>query len=205
MFMNPQIQILMFEFFIKKKNENKVGSFAFRLLLMYKSYTINSMNFRNLKGVVNFSTLKLIIMVPAMLLFIACNKDDDTFARVTVNGNALTTSPSDFVVGDRSDFNGDIDASFTGNGGSATRVFSWNNNLSTADYNADITATSEGSFQMIVEDAEGVIVLDRSIQGGTEPDSFGGVTSQGASGIWTVTIIVANFSGDGSFSLSEGN
>ena len=95
--------------------------------------------------------------------------------------------------------------SFAGNGGSLTRSFIWNNNLNTADYNADITATSEGSFRMVVEDSEGVVVLDRSIQGGSEPDSIDGVTSSGASGIWTVTIEVTNFNGDGSFSLSEGD
>ena len=143
------------------------------------------------------SVLGVATLVLAFVFFVGCNKDDDTFARVTVNGTLL--------VGDRSDFNGDIDASFTGNGGTATRTFSWNNNLSTADYNADITATSEGSFRMIVEDSEGVVVLDRTIEGGSEPDSFSGVTSQGASGIWTVTIEVTNFDGDGSFSLSEGN
>ncbi len=152
-----------------------------------------------------FKKWSLFLALPAVLFFTSCSKDDDAFVRVTVNGTQLNTSPSDFVVGDRSDFNGDIDASFTGNGGTATRIFSWNNNLSTADYNADITATSEGSFRMIVEDSEGVVVLDRSIQGGTEPDTIGGVTSAGASGIWTVTIEVTNFTGDGSFSLSEGN
>ena len=141
--------------------------------------------------------LKLLLLVPAMVFFIACNNDDDTYARITVNGTLL--------IEDRSDFNGDIDASFTGNGGTATRSFIWNNNLNTADYNADITATSEGSFQMIVEDSEGMVVLDRTIDGGTEPDSIDGVTSQGASGIWTVTITVTSFDGDGSFSLSEGN
>ena len=135
----------------------------------------------------------------------ACNKDDDTFARVTVNGTLLKAGASDFTVGDRSDFNGDIDASFTGNGGTATRMFSWNNNLTTADYNADITATSRGNFQMIVEDSEGVVVLDRTIQGGGEPDTIGGVTNAGASGIWTVTIRVTSFDGDGSFSLSQGD
>lgn len=149
--------------------------------------------------------LTLFLALPALLFFTSCSKDDDAFARVTVNGTQLNTSPSDFVVGDRSDFNGDIDASFTGNGGTAIRVFSWNNNLSTADYNADITANADGSFRMIVEDSEGVVVLDRSIQGGTEPDTIGGVTSAGTSGIWTVTIEVTDFSGDGSFSLSEGN
>ncbi len=151
-------------------------------------------------------TLKLASFVFAFVFLASCsNDDDDTFANVTVNGTMLSTSPSDFVVGDRSDFNGDIDASFTGNGGSATRIFSWNNNLSTADYNADITATSEGSFQIVVRDAEEAIVLDRTIQGGAEPDSIDGVTSAGASGIWTVTISVSSFNGDGSFSLSEGD
>ena len=148
---------------------------------------------------------KYALLIPSLVFFVACNKDDDSFARVSVNGTQLTTSPSDFVVGDRSDFNGDVDASFTGNGGSTTRVFSWNNNLSTADYNADVTLASEGSFQMIVEDSEGVVVLDRTIQGGTEPDTIGGVTEDGATGIWTVTLVVTNFDGDGSFSLSEGN
>jgi hypothetical protein len=133
----------------------------------------------------------------AIIFFVACSKDDDSFARITVNNTLL--------VGDRSDFNGDIDASFTGNGGSVARSFIWNNNLNTADYNADITASSEGTFRMIVEDSEGSVVLDRTIDGSTEPDTVGGVTSSGASGIWTVTIQVTEFTGDGSFSLSEGN
>ena len=140
-----------------------------------------------------------------VLTVIACSKDDDAFASVAVHGTTLRTSPSDFTVGDRSDFNGDINASFTGNGGSTTRIFSWNNNLSTADYNADITATTEGTFNMVVTDADANIVLNRSLNGAVEPDSFSGVTDAGTSGIWTVTITVESFSGDGSFSLSEGN
>ena len=149
--------------------------------------------------------LKIALLLPALVLFIACSKDDDTFARITVNGTQLTASPSDFTVGDRSDFDGDIDASFTGNGGTTTRMFSWNNNLTTADYNADVTLAQEGSFRILLEDSEGMVILDRTIEGGTEPDSIDGVTQAGASGIWTVTIEVGNFTGDGSFSLSEGN
>ena len=145
----------------------------------------------------NSGILKIAVLLMTVLSVVACNKDDDSFARVTVNGTLL--------VGDRSDFNGDIDASFTGNGGSASRSFIWNNNLNTADYNADITTATEGTFRMIVEDSEGTIVLDRSIDGSTDTDTIGGVTSQGASGIWTVTIQVTDLNGDGSFSLSEGN
>lgn len=141
--------------------------------------------------------LKIAMVFMTVILIVSCNKDDDSFANVTVNGTLL--------VGDRSDFNGDIDASFTGNGGSASRSFIWNNNLNTADYNADITALAEGTFRIIVEDSEGTTVLDRIIDGNTEPDTIGGVTSSGASGIWTVNIQVTDFNGDGSFSLSEGN
>ncbi|MEY8020439.1 hypothetical protein AB8P51_06405 [Muriicola sp. SD30] len=148
---------------------------------------------------------KSIIAGIMVLTVISCSKDDDPTASVTVNGTTLTATPSDFTVGDQSDFNGDIDASFTGNGGSATRMFSWNNGLATADYNADITATTDGTFNMIVTDADANIVLNRSLNGAVEPDSFSGVTDAGTAGIWTVTITVESFSGDGSFSLSEGN
>jgi len=149
--------------------------------------------------------IKSFIAGVMVLTVIACSKDDDPTASVTVNGTTLRTSPSDFVVDDQGDFNGDLDASFTGNGGSTTRMFSWNNNLTTADYNVDITATTVGTFRMVIEDSAGAVVLDRSLNGAVEPDSFSGVTSTGASGIWIVTITVGDFSGDGSFSLSEGN
>jgi hypothetical protein len=145
----------------------------------------------------NTGLLKITGLVVTALFFVTCDKDDDSSVAVSVNGTIL--------VGDRSDFNGDIDASFTGVEGSDSRSFIWNNNLNTADYNADITASTVGTFQITVEDSEGSIVLNRTIDGGTEPDTIGGVTSSGVSGIWTVTIQVTNFTGDGSFSLSEGN
>lgn len=100
---------------------------------------------------------------------------------------------------------GDIGGDFTGNGGSTAKVFNWQNDLSTADYNADITATANGVFQMIVKDSGGKIVLDRSLKGNEEPDTFSGVTSSGTPGRWTVTITITNYNGDGSFSLSEGD
>lgn len=142
---------------------------------------------------------KLFLMIFAVVasnIFVGCsNDDDDTMVQVRVNG---------VIFDDGDDFDGDVDGDFEGNGGTASRTFVWLNNLTTADYNADITATSEGSFQIIVRDSEANIVLDRTIQGGTEPDSIDGVTALGASGIWSVTIEVTNFNGDGSFSLSEG-
>lgn len=141
----------------------------------------------------------MLLTIVASTVFVGCSDDDDsdTMAQVSVNGTVL------FDDGD--DFNGDVDGDFTGNGGSATRTFLWMNNLTTADYNADITASAEGTFNMLVLDADGNTVLNRSLDGASEPDSFSGVTDAGTSGIWSVTISLDSFNGNGSFSLSEGD
>ncbi|MHA6278839.1 hypothetical protein ACXYMT_01540 [Salinimicrobium sp. CAU 1759] len=131
-------------------------------------------------------------------IMVGCSSDDDTTeAIVKVNGTALVSNDDDFF--------GDINGDFTGSGGSVARTFTWANSLSTADYNADITATTSGVFRMVVKDSDGKTVLDRSLNGATEPDSFSGVTSAGSPGIWSVTITLTSFNGDGSFSLSEGD
>ena len=127
-----------------------------------------------------------------LTLLVGCNSDDDTnnlFANVIINEGPI----------------GDIGGDFTGNGGNTSETFEYQNRLPTADYNADITASSDGFFQMIVRDADGTVVLDRMLNGNVEPDSFSGVTSAGAAGTWTVTINLTDFNGDGSFSLSEGD
>ena len=141
--------------------------------------------------------LKLSLIVMSFIAVVNCSSDDvDVIAEVRINN---------IIFDNGDDFDGDVNGSFTGTGGSVTRSFIWQNSLSTADYNADITATTDGMFTMVVTDADGTVVLDRSLDGAVEPDSFSGVTSSGTAGLWTVTITLSNFSGDGSFSLSEGN
>jgi hypothetical protein len=136
---------------------------------------------------------KLLTILTALTLFIgtftSCSDDDGPAANITVN-----EGPS-----------GDIGGDFTGNGGNASRTINWTNNLATADYNADITATASGTFQIVVADSEGTVVFDRTLNGGTEPDSIDGVTQAGEPGNWTVTITLTSFNGDGSYSLSAGN
>ncbi len=140
------------------------------------------------------------LLTPILLflfLAVACN-DDDSMPKAQVKVNNVV-----FDNGD--DFFGDIDGDFTGEGGSITRTFNWESAKSTADYNADITATAEGIFKFEVFDADGNQVLERSLDGSVEPDSFSGVTSSGTPGIWTVRITLTSFMGDGSFSMTEGN
>ncbi|WP_297691150.1 hypothetical protein [uncultured Eudoraea sp.] len=139
------------------------------------------------------SNFNLLTIFTAMVLFIgtfsSCSDDDGPTANITIN-----EGPS-----------GDIGGDFTGNGGNASRTINWSNNLTTADYNADITATATGAFNIVVADSEGTVVLDRTLNGGTEPDSIDGVTQAGEPGNWTVTITITSFNGDGSYSLSAGN
>ncbi|WP_242084964.1 hypothetical protein [Aestuariivivens sediminis] len=136
---------------------------------------------------------KLLTIFTAMVLFIgtltSCSDDDGPTASITVN-----EGPS-----------GDIGGDFTGNGGNSSRTINWTNNLATADYNADITSTASGTFNFVIADSEGTVVLDRTLNGGTEPDTIGGVTQSGVPGNWTVTITITSFNGNGSYSLSAGN
>jgi hypothetical protein len=139
------------------------------------------------------SNFKLLTIFTAMVLFIgtfsSCSDDDGPTANITVNEGPT----------------GDIGGDYTGNGGNASRTINWTNNLATADYNADITATSTGTFNIVVADSEGNVVLDRTLNGGTEPDTIDGVTQAGEPGNWTVTVTITSFNGDGSYSLSAGN
>jgi hypothetical protein len=165
------------------------------------SYTkiINLKNFKIMLQIKMFKNLFMTAMAIVCLTVVSCSNDDGPtpIAEITVNGTVL--------IGNADDFFGDISGDFTGNGGSSKRTFEWQNSLNTADYNADITATAKGVFQIEVKDAAGNVVLNRSLSGALEPDSFSGVTSSGTPGIWSVTITLTSFNGDGSFSLSEGN
>jgi hypothetical protein len=138
----------------------------------------------------NFNLLTILTLFTLSLTTLtSCSDDDGPTVNITVNEGP----------------DGDIGGDFTGDGGNGSRSITWTNNLATADFNADITSTSTGTFELVVEDANGTVVLNRSIEGGTEPDTIGGVTGAGEPGNWTVTIILQSFNGDGSYSLSAGN
>ncbi len=135
--------------------------------------------------------LKSILITFLLVAFIGCNKDDDQALTASVNNTSFSTG----------NFNGDV----TGNGGSTTESFTWNNAEATADYNMDITSSATGSLRFQMKDVNGVTVLDRTLVGGTVPDSYSGVTNAGIPGNWMVTITLTNFDGNGSFSATSGD
>ncbi|THD66625.1 hypothetical protein E7Z59_12605 [Robertkochia marina] len=128
-----------------------------------------------------------------MVLFISlatvsCSDDDGPTAEVNLTAQ-------------NTDFDGDV----TGTGGSLSNSYTWSNPLTTVDYNMDITTSSGGSFQLILQDAEGTVVLDQTLVKGQGDDSRSGVSQAGVPGDWTVQIVLSDFNGDGSFSISPGN
>ena len=140
------------------------------------------------------------LAIPILLLLfiaVACN-DDDSMPKSQVKVN-------DIVFDNGDDFFGDIDGDFMSEGGSITRIFNWESSKPTADYNADITSSADGMFKIEVFDADEKLILNKSLSGAAEPDSFSGVTSKGTPGLWTVRITLHTFMGDGSFSMSEGD
>ncbi|MFX3625839.1 MAG: hypothetical protein ACN6I4_00630 [bacterium] len=114
------------------------------------------------------------------------DKDDGTCTYPTINLNA---------TGD-----GDV----TGGGGSATSTREWTNSQPKAELNMDITAARGGSFQIVVKDADGNEVINETLTVGVGDDSKNVCSAIGTSGTWSVTVTLTNFSGDGSFSLSQG-
>ncbi len=89
---------------------------------------------------------------------------------------------------------------FEGDGNSGTYSFAWENSKRRAHLNFDITSPS-GSVQMILNDARGNEVLNQTITGGNSADTYSGLSEEGVSGMWLVTVVLSNFDGDGSYSL----
>lgn len=99
---------------------------------------------------------------------------------------------------------GGDDGDVTGSGGSATSTHTWYNSQSKAELNMDITAGDGGSFQVIVDDADGNEVLNETLEVGVGDDSKTACSTSGTSGTWTVTVKLTDFDGDGSFTLQQG-
>ena len=127
-------------------------------------------------------TLGLSIIVGIMTtLFVSCAKDDP-FASIN------TLEPLNK--------SGDI----RGDGGSATKTWSFENTNVTAGWDMSMNASS-GTFQMVLKDADGKTVLDKTLTVGTGPQSADGTSSSGTAGTWTATITLTNFNGTGDFSF----
>ncbi len=145
------------------------------------------------------NTFKAVLMIfLGLVLTTSCSKykkfDNNEVIENTFTGSVIITSTGT-----------DPAADFTGNEDSGTYSFAWVNSGTVASLNFDITAPSGSSVQFIINDKRGKEVLNKTLNGGTAEDTFSGVSDEGKSGTWKVTIIFTNFTGDGSYSVHPGS
>lgn len=110
-------------------------------------------------------------------------KDDGTCTYPTINTSSTNTS-------------GDV----KGAGGTASKTWTFTNNKTTVGWDMSIDATS-GSFQLVLKDASGVSVLDKTLTAGSGPQDAAGTSSAGTAGTWTATITLTKFNGTGDYSF----
>ena len=149
---------------------------------------------------INFLMLvrySILLLLSVGLLFTSCKRPYKKYENMDVIENTYTGKIE--ITSTGTDPAGD----FTGNGDSGTYAFVWENDKKTAQLNYDIT-TKSGSVQFILLDARGDEVLNHTITVGDD-DTFSGVSEPGKRGKWLVKIVLNNFHGDGSFSISPGD
>ncbi len=88
----------------------------------------------------------------------------------------------------------------SGFGGTASKTVTFTNDNSTVGWDMAIDASS-GSFQLVVKDADGTTVIDKTLTAGSGAQDADGTSSSGTSGTWTATISLTSFNGTGDYSL----
>lgn len=136
-----------------------------------------------------------VFSVFTFLTLLSCGTGLEPDSVMTINGKVLLINGAEFE--------GDLDGQFVSKGGLETKFFLWQNNENTAGYKADI-ASALGTFRMVIEDAEGTVVFNETLDGDSSGNSLSGVTDQGVAGQWTVRISLTAFVGAGTFSLNQG-
>lgn len=128
-----------------------------------------------------------LVLALALVAFLApsCKKEKQPTPTATINVMAGSFNKS-----------GDIG----GNGGTATKTFTFNNTNTTAGWDMSITA-SVGTFQLILKDASGTVVLDKILTAGSGAQSASGTSIAGTVGQWSATINLSNFNGRGDYSF----
>ncbi|MCI5058420.1 MAG: hypothetical protein MRY83_20075 [Flavobacteriales bacterium] len=138
-----------------------------------------------------------IILILGVTLFSCTKKEYDKYDNAEVICNTFTGN-IDITSG-----GSDPGADFTGNGDSGEYCFVWDNKQKKASANFDIT-TPTGSVQLIMEDALGTEVLNKTRSAGGN-DSYSGVSNKGEPGKWMIKFIFTDFDGDGSYSFHPGD
>ena len=140
----------------------------------------------------------LAFLVSGLTMLLSCEKEDEEYNNLEVVENTFTGTVKITSTGQ------DPAGDFIGNNHSGKYSFAWNNPQTVASANFDVTTSGGGFVQMIIKDANGSEVLNAT-RPNSGNDTFSGVSREGKSGTWLVTLIFTNLKGDGSFSMHPGD
>ena len=145
--------------------------------------------------------IKLGIIIPAVLslfFIMSCNKNKyDDYENTQIIENSYTGNVDNFS-GDS-----DPDANFTGDNDSGVFSFAWVNSGSKAKVKLNITSSSTGSVKLILNDSKGKEVFNKSFSNSDNINTFDGLTDEGETGTWKVSLEFTNFNGQGSFEIDN--
>jgi hypothetical protein len=139
-----------------------------------------------------------ILLIGSSITMTSCSDeyaefDNNEVVENTYTGNINVTSEGEDPGGD-----------FTGDGDSGIYSFVWENKQNKANLDFDVTTQAGGSVQIILNDAAGNEVLNKTRPEGNN-DTFSGVSKKGKKGKWLVTIKLTDFNGDGSWDINQGD
>lgn len=114
--------------------------------------------------------------------FTSCSREGDLTATINTN--------------EPNNISGDV----SGNGGSVTKTWTFENTNVRAGWDMSIDA-SAGSFRLVLEDVEGTSVVDQTLTAGSGPQSADGTSEDGVAGTWTATLTLTGLKGSGDYSF----
>lgn len=125
-----------------------------------------------------------LLSMALMLIITSCSKKSGPSATINVLAQSANKS-------------GDV----KGNGGSVTKTWTFTNPGTTAGWDMSIDGKS-GSFQLVLKDASGTVMLNKTLTAIVGPrQSADGTTAAGTAGEWSATATLTNFDGTGDYSF----
>ena len=138
--------------------------------------------------------LAFAILIGGLTTMTSCKKEYKKYDNKEVLENSFTGNI---------ELQGNVEArgDFWGDGDSGTFSFVWENTKKKATVDFDVTTTAGGSVQIILNDAKGKEVFNKTRPEGGN-DTFSGVSEEGKKGKWLVTIKLTNLDGDGTYDIT---
>lgn len=137
-------------------------------------------------------TLIFSLLLSAGLLFSCTKYDDGEVIENSFLGAMYVNKASDHPEGNfiSTDDNGNF-------------TFAWENNGTKASAQLQLENAQSGSVQMVIRDKKDKIVLQEVLLVQDGPEDFAKVSDAGKSGIWEISLIFTDYTGEGSYEIKS--